>query len=100
MQVATILPRPVHPKEVLFSAGHDPLGTDPSVGGLPEHIHSRTGGNPFFIEDVMQGLIEAGSLEGDRGAYRLEDSRVEISKNPANRRKLFRPRCGCEPCQI
>jgi class 3 adenylate cyclase len=49
----------------------DLLGTDPSVKGLAERIHARTGGNPFFTEEVVQALIESGTLEGTRGAYRL-----------------------------
>jgi adenylate cyclase len=50
----------------------DLLGTDPSTDGLAEAIHSRTGGNPFFTEEVVQTLIESGHLEGTRGHYRLE----------------------------
>lgn len=49
----------------------DELGCDPSVGALPETIHARTKGNPFFIEEVVQTLIESGHLTGARGAYRL-----------------------------
>jgi predicted ATPase/class 3 adenylate cyclase len=49
----------------------DLLGSDPSLGGLAEAIHERTAGNPFFTEEVIQALIEAGNLEGTRGAYRL-----------------------------
>jgi tetratricopeptide (TPR) repeat protein len=47
------------------------IGDDPSVRGLPERIHARTGGNPFFAEEIVQGLIEDGSLAGTPGAYRL-----------------------------
>ncbi len=47
------------------------LGRDASLAGLPERIHERTGGNPFFIEEVALSLVESGSLEGVRGAYRL-----------------------------
>jgi class 3 adenylate cyclase len=47
------------------------LGNDASVRGLPERIHARTGGNPFFTEEIVQALIEDGSLAGTRGAYRL-----------------------------
>ena len=46
------------------------LGEDPTGRGLPERIHARTGGNPFFTEEIVQSLIEDGSLEGGRGAYR------------------------------
>jgi tetratricopeptide (TPR) repeat protein len=49
----------------------DLLGNDPSISGLAEVIHTRTAGNPFFTEEVVQGLIEAGNLEGTRGSYRL-----------------------------
>jgi tetratricopeptide (TPR) repeat protein len=47
------------------------IGNDPSVRGLPERIHGRTGGNPFFAEEIVQALIEDGSLAGTSGAYRL-----------------------------
>ncbi len=49
----------------------DLLGNDPSVAALAGPIHARTGGNPFFTEEVAQSLIESGHLEGTRGAYRL-----------------------------
>ena len=47
------------------------LGNDPSLAGVADAIHARTGGNPFFAEETVRGLIEAGNLEGARGAYRL-----------------------------
>jgi class 3 adenylate cyclase/tetratricopeptide (TPR) repeat protein len=47
------------------------LGADPSLRDLPERIGRRTGGNPFFIEEVVQGLVETEHLDGTRGAYRL-----------------------------
>ncbi len=49
----------------------DLAGGDPSLDGLADLIHERTGGNPFFIEEVVRELVEAGNLEGARGAYRL-----------------------------
>ncbi len=49
----------------------DLLGDDPSTHGLAEAIHARTGGNPFFTEEVVQSLIESHHLEGARGSYRL-----------------------------
>jgi class 3 adenylate cyclase/tetratricopeptide (TPR) repeat protein len=49
----------------------DLLGDDSSLGSLVDVIHGRTVGNPFFTEEVVRGLIEAGNLEGNRGAYRL-----------------------------
>lgn len=49
----------------------DLAGEDPSLDGLDEPIHERTRGNPFFIEEIVRELSEAGHLEGERGAYRL-----------------------------
>jgi class 3 adenylate cyclase/tetratricopeptide (TPR) repeat protein len=47
------------------------LGKDRSIAGLAEMIHTRTGGNPFFTEEVVQNLIESGKLQGSKGAYHL-----------------------------
>ncbi len=47
------------------------LGSDPGIATLAAPIHARTGGNPFFTEEVVQSLIESGHLAGTRGAYRL-----------------------------
>ena len=59
------------PPEAITELLSDLLGTDPSVAGLPARIHARTGGNPFFIEEVVQSLVESGTLTGTKGAYRL-----------------------------
>jgi class 3 adenylate cyclase len=50
---------------------HDLAGSDPSLDGLPELIHERTSGNPFFVEEIIRTLAESGHLRGERGAYRL-----------------------------
>ncbi|MBI1816899.1 MAG: AAA family ATPase [Deltaproteobacteria bacterium] len=60
----------------------DLLGSDPSVAGLSAYVHRRTGGNPFFIEEVVQSLLESGRLTGAHGAYRLVGS-VEAVEIPA-----------------
>src|SRR5206468_7922017 len=62
----------------------DLLGSDPSLDGLSELIRARTGGNPFFIEELVQALIEAGSLAGERGAYRLAAPIDEAAAVPAS----------------
>jgi class 3 adenylate cyclase/tetratricopeptide (TPR) repeat protein len=49
----------------------DLAGEDPSLDGLDEPIHERTGGNPFFIEEIVRELAESGYLGGERGSYRL-----------------------------
>jgi class 3 adenylate cyclase len=40
------------------------LGSDPSIAGLAATIHARTAGNPFFVEEVVQSLVESGKLQG------------------------------------
>jgi class 3 adenylate cyclase/tetratricopeptide (TPR) repeat protein len=61
----------------------DLAGEDPSLDGLDEPIHERTGGNPFFIEEIVRELAEAGHLEGEHGGYRLarpiEDAGVPVT---------------------
>jgi class 3 adenylate cyclase/tetratricopeptide (TPR) repeat protein len=49
----------------------DLAGADPSLDGLDDPIHERTGGNPFFIEEIVRELAESGHLQGERGSYRL-----------------------------
>jgi class 3 adenylate cyclase len=49
----------------------DIAGADASLDGLETAIHERTGGNPFFIEEVVRELAESSYLRGERGAYRL-----------------------------
>ncbi len=56
----------------------DLLGIDPSLQRLSELIQERTGGNPFFIEEIVQSLVETGALVGTRGAYRLGKPAEEI----------------------
>jgi adenylate cyclase len=68
-----------HTRELL----RDLAGEDPSLDGIDEPIHERTQGNPFFIEEIVRELAEAGHLEGERGAYRLarpiEDAGVPVT---------------------
>jgi len=49
----------------------DLVGRHPSVASLPDLIQARTGGNPFFTEEVVRSLVESAILEGHRGDYRL-----------------------------
>ena len=54
------------------------LGADPSVRKLPDLIEQRTEGNPFFIEEVVQALVDSGALVGARGAHRLAQPMEEL----------------------
>jgi predicted ATPase len=64
--------------EAIAELLRDLLGGDPSLGPLGNRIRERTGGNSFFIEEVVQALAETGSLAGAKGAYRLVRSTSEL----------------------
>jgi predicted ATPase/DNA-binding IscR family transcriptional regulator len=65
--------------EAIAELLRDLLGTDPSLAGLGDRIRKRTGGNPFFIEEMVQALAETGSLAGAKGAYRLARPSAELN---------------------
>ena len=67
---APLVLRPLGP-EAVTALLEDLLGRDPSVATLADGIRGRTAGNAFFIEEVVQALVEAGNLTGAHGAYRL-----------------------------
>ena len=58
-------------REAVRELVDDLLGSDVLVAGLAGLIHERTGGNPFFAEEIVQSLIELGRLVGSAGRYRL-----------------------------
>jgi len=47
------------------------LGGHPSLASLTSRLVDWTEGNPFFLEESVQSLVETGVLAGERGAYRL-----------------------------
>ena len=49
----------------------DLLGSDLAAGPLAQAIQERAAGNPFFVEEIVQSLVEFGVLRGTRGAYEL-----------------------------
>jgi class 3 adenylate cyclase/tetratricopeptide (TPR) repeat protein len=60
----------------------DWLGSAASLAGLADRIQRRTGGNPFYVEEVIRGFAESGALQGERGAYRLVRPVDEIDIPP------------------
>ena len=50
----------------------DQLGNDPSLALLSRNIIERAQGNPFFLEELVNALVERGDFEGEKGAYRLK----------------------------
>ena len=47
------------------------VGEDPGLNPLKRLLIERSQGNPFFLEESVQGLVETNALVGERGAYRL-----------------------------
>jgi len=43
-------------------------------------IRERTGGNPFFVEEIVQSLIDGGALTGDSGARRRLELRQPVDE--------------------
>ena len=50
----------------------DHFGNDPSLALLSRNIVERAQGNPFFLEELVNALVERGDFEGQKGAYRLK----------------------------
>jgi adenylate cyclase len=50
------------------------FGQDPSLALLSRNIIERAQGNPFFLEELVNAIVERGDFEGERGAYRLKQS--------------------------
>jgi tetratricopeptide (TPR) repeat protein len=46
------------------------LGTNADLAALKELLIRRTEGNPFFAEESVRSLVEAGVLVGEKAAYR------------------------------
>lgn len=54
------------------------LGADPSLASLKQLILSKTEGNPFFMEEVVQTLAEENALRGQPGNYRVEKAPLAL----------------------
>ena len=48
------------------------LGDDPSLALLVRNIIERAQGNPFFLEELVNALVERGDFDGAKGSYRLK----------------------------
>jgi len=61
-------PLPAESAEELLAAL---VGQDGTLEPLKRVLIERSAGNPFFIEESVQTLVETKVLAGDRGAYRM-----------------------------
>jgi len=67
------------------------LGKDSSLALISRNIAERAKGNPFFLEELVQSLVERGDFQGDRGAYRLTGG-IEAVPLPATVEALLAAR--------
>src|SRR5262249_52426516 len=72
-------PLPAESAEELLTAL---LGHDESLETLKRVLIERTEGNPFFLEETVQTLVETGVIVGDPGAYRTTNA-PEVRQIPA-----------------
>ncbi|MGA7475847.1 MAG: AAA family ATPase [Thermoplasmata archaeon] len=55
------------------------LSTNQPFPEVVRLVYEKTGGNPFFVEEVVQGLIESGAIfQGDRGWERKSIADVRL----------------------
>ena len=64
-----MLPLPPAQAAVLVQ---DHFGNDASLALLSRNIIERAQGNPFFLEELINAIVERGDFEGEKGAYRLK----------------------------
>src|SRR5262245_54356986 len=50
----------------------DHIGNHSSLALIGRNIVERAQGNPFFLEELVNALVERGDFEGEKGAYRLK----------------------------
>jgi tetratricopeptide (TPR) repeat protein/class 3 adenylate cyclase len=67
------------------------LGVERIPADLGELIHERTGGNPFFIEEVCQALLEEGALRTGGGEAHLRGP-LELLELPDSVQGVIRAR--------
>jgi len=58
------------------------LDTDRLPNELRRFIQEKVEGNPFYLEEVINSLIESGTLVSDNGAWRLSRSISEADISP------------------
>jgi class 3 adenylate cyclase/tetratricopeptide (TPR) repeat protein len=51
----------------------DALGDHPSIADVASHVIERSGGNPFFAEELMRSLVDSEALTGQPGSYVASD---------------------------
>src|SRR5262249_7636396 len=58
------------------------VGNDRSLSAVKPLILAKTEGTPFFMEEVIQTLVEEHVFSGERGQYRLERAATALRISP------------------
>ncbi len=74
------------------------LGSDASLQRLKRALVERTEGNPFFLEESVQTLVETKALVGEHGCYRLERP-IEAIRMPATVQAVLAARIDRLPAE-
>ena len=77
--------------DALAELVRDWVGSHASVAELPALVGARSGGNPFFAEEIVLTLLETGRLVGTRGAYQLATT-IDAVEVPATVQALLAAR--------
>jgi class 3 adenylate cyclase len=75
------------------------IGDGVEVRPLKRLIVERTGGNPFFMEETVQVLLDEGALVRDGAAVRITRSLSALKIRPPYRRFSPRASTGCPPAK-
>lgn len=94
--------RPLGPlsKRDLTALTHELFGLDAGMGApFVERLHEWTGGNPFFVEETLQALVDTGQLAFRDGLWvGFDTGRMEL---PGSVREAVRARLGeLEPAAV
>lgn len=65
------IPVPPLPREAADELLRALVGPDRALAPLRELLIERSGGNPYFLEEIVRTLVETKVLVGERGNYRL-----------------------------
>jgi class 3 adenylate cyclase/tetratricopeptide (TPR) repeat protein len=75
----------------------DLIGNESGLDHVVEHVAERSGGNPFFAEELILSLVQSGVLLGERGNYRLTSSGWQSPALPATVESVIAARIDLLP---
>jgi predicted ATPase len=76
------------------------IGDGVEVRPLKRLIVERTGGNPFFMEETVQVLLDEGALVRDGAAVRITKSLSELAPEIGTHWRMMQSDANQSPCRI